>query len=854
MFRLALRTLRFRTGGFIATFIAMFFGTAIVMACGGLMESGIRTDVTPQRLAGAAVVVTGETTWALPKQNPADEEEDSESATLSERVALDDELVAKVGAVPGVATAIGDVSFPVSVLGERGPVGDGALGHGWDSAELMPYRVSDGGEPGRGEVVLEAAMAREAGASVGDEITVAAHGVAESYRVAGIATSTVNTTRHGMFFSAEDLPSLVAHPGTVDSIGVLAEPGTDLGALRQRIADALPGEPVVTLVGGDRGMAEFPEAQRSQENVIVIAAVFGGLAIMVAMFVVASTLGLTVQHREREMALMRAIGTTPGQLRRMVLGEAMMVSVLATALAMLPGSLLGQWLFEQLAEGGVVPSVVRFHQGWVPVVVAAGAALLTAFGAALVAARRAASARPTEALVEASVQRRWLTPFRFIGALLCFGGGIALAIVTMTVMTGPIAASTAGPSVMLWAIGLAFIAPGITKLVTTVVAGPIRALSGLAGWLATLNAKARAVRMAAAVTPIMLATGIATANIYLQTTQADAAEKAFTENLRADVVLSSSTGGLAPEVLGAVRSVPGVAGASEFATSTGFVERPYDNGQAEEGSPVQGVTADSVAATTAVSLTAGRLEDLTGDTVALPDEQARRIGREVGDTITMRMGDRSQVDVRVVALFTARPGFELVLMPASLVTAHTTSGLPAQILVRAAPGVDLGQLTSALAERTREWPGVGVADRGVLTANFAQDQKTGAWVNYLMVGMIITYTAISVVNTLVMATARRRREFGLQRLTGATRGQVMRMMTVEAALVAGVGVLLGSIVSLTTLVPFSIVVSDTPVPSGPLWIYLAIVGTVGVLTLVSTLLPARAAMRARPAEAATNPE
>ncbi|MFG2247971.1 hypothetical protein [Spirillospora sp. NPDC048823] len=46
MFRLALRTLRFRKGGFAASFAALFLGVVIVTACGGLMESGIRTTST----------------------------------------------------------------------------------------------------------------------------------------------------------------------------------------------------------------------------------------------------------------------------------------------------------------------------------------------------------------------------------------------------------------------------------------------------------------------------------------------------------------------------------------------------------------------------------------------------------------------------------------------------------------------------------------------------------------------------------------------------------------------------------------------------------------------------------------
>ena len=117
MLRVALRALRFRAGAFIATFLAMTFGALIVMACGGLMETGIRTEVPAQRLAAAPLVVTGSQTYQLPKQNPDDPEEDTESGTLPERVRLDSDLLPKIESVPGVASAVGDLTFPTVVTG-----------------------------------------------------------------------------------------------------------------------------------------------------------------------------------------------------------------------------------------------------------------------------------------------------------------------------------------------------------------------------------------------------------------------------------------------------------------------------------------------------------------------------------------------------------------------------------------------------------------------------------------------------------------------------------------------------------------------------------------------------------------
>src|SRR5512132_3318816 len=130
MWRLALAPLRYRRAGLGATFRAMALGTAIVLACGGLMETGIRTAVPPQRLAAAAVVVTGNQTYQLPKANPADKEEDPGSATLVERVRVDAGLVATIQTVPGASKAVGEVSFPATALANGRPAAEATQAQG----------------------------------------------------------------------------------------------------------------------------------------------------------------------------------------------------------------------------------------------------------------------------------------------------------------------------------------------------------------------------------------------------------------------------------------------------------------------------------------------------------------------------------------------------------------------------------------------------------------------------------------------------------------------------------------------------------------------------------------------------
>jgi putative ABC transport system permease protein len=680
-------------------------------------------------------------------------------------------------------------------------------------------------------------------------------GGSHDFQVVGLATARTADPAT-MFFADSEADALLEQPGKTDVIGVLPSAGTDLDALAQRIGSVLNGARAIVLTGDDRGQAEFVGALQGGDDLVILAGVFGGMAIAVAIFVVGITLGLSIQLRQRELALLRAIGSTPNQLRRMILAEITMVSVLATGLAIIPGQLLGRWLVRQMAGSGLLSPEIEFHQGWIPTVSAIGIGLLTALAAGFFAANRAARARPTEALAEAATPRRWLNWFRLVCAVLCFGGASALAIVTITVMAGPVAASTAGPSAILWACGFALLGPGLGRVCTALFGRLLRTFTGLAGHLALVNARAGKIRLAGAMVPIMLATGMAVAMIYLQTTSAADAASAYTASLRADAVLTSTTGGVPADLVDTVRAVPGVSTASAFVTSTGYLTEP--DSDSEDGDdevddfPLQGVSADAAAQTTATVVAQGSLTALTGDTIALPTDVAADQNVRLGQTVSIRLGDGTMLTPRLVALSTAPRGYDTILMPAALVAAHTTTGLVPQILVRAVPGTSPAQLAANLTGLAATEPGLVVAGRDVLADEFADQEQTGQWVNYLLIAMIVGYAVIALVNTLIMTTTRRRREFALQRLIGSTSRQIVRMMTVEGVLVAINGIVLGTAIGAAVLVPFGLAADGSPMPHGPWWIYLAVVVGALVLSVGATILPTVAALRAPAAEAAVS--
>ncbi|WP_166462854.1 ABC transporter permease [Amycolatopsis acidicola] len=126
------------------------------------------------------------------------------------------------------------------------------------------------------------------------------------------------------------------------------------------------------------------------------------------------------------------------------------------------------------------------------------------------------------------------------------------------------------------------------------------------------------------------------------------------------------------------------------------------------------------------------------------------------------------------------------------------------------------------------------------------DAATIASANYLVVAMVIAFCAIAVVNTLIAATRDRRREFGLLRVVAATPRQVLGMVSAEALLTALLGIVLGTLASLVTIVPYSLVKLHTPTPAGSPWTYAGITGGAIVLAFAATLPGTANSVRAQP--------
>src|SRR5215471_7807557 len=532
MLRLAILSARGRLGTFTGALVALLAASVLAMAWGMQLESMLRTHPPVERYAAAAAVVTG--------QQRAGTDQD---VLLTERARVSSALTARLAAVPGVRAAIGDVSVPARLGGRA------VVAHGWGSAALTPYVLSAGRPAIRPNEVVTGYPA-----VLGARLSLAATQSTRTVTVVGVARPRHPVSQQtAIFLTDAGATRLAGHPGEVDAIGVLAAPGVDITRLRA----AAPGAQV--LPGAARGQAEYPELQNTRQTLIPVTAAFGGLALFIAMFVVASTLGLSIQQREREIALLRAVAATPGQIRRMIAWEAGIVALIGSAAGIWPGILLGRALARALVRHGVAPPNFALHTDWLPAVAVIGCAVTTALLAVLAAGRRAARVPPTLALTDAAIEPRLLGPGRIIGGLIALASAIPLFTISTTTTTPETAAATSELSAIFLVVAAAFLGPIVAKAVARLLAPALAALSPAGGFLASANLGAATRRFSSASTPLVLTIAL-TCTLFFSTTTID---HATTQQRRAGL-----TGQLA--ITSAGPGLPAAALADTRATRSAF--------------------------------------------------------------------------------------------------------------------------------------------------------------------------------------------------------------------------------------------------------------------------------------------
>ncbi|MEU4419088.1 FtsX-like permease family protein [Actinoplanes sp. NPDC024001] len=809
--------LRHRPGSALATLLALTVGAMILASMAVLIESGLLHRPEPRRYAAADLVI------ARPELTVTSK--DFDGTTLTNRVTLPEGgtlpagLTQRLRQVPGVTAAVADRAIPLFTT--AGP----AVGRGWDSASLAPYRLVAGEAPHQDdEVVLDAAIA--AGSSPGTRTELVVGGVAVSYRVSGIA----ETGAAQVFFTEGRATALAPRPDHVDAIGLTMAPEADRAAVRRLAAEA--GAEVYT--GDARGRLERTDDTAAADLLVQIGASFGGYVVLLVVFVAAGTVGLSVRHRRRDFALLRAVAATPAQVRRMVMAEAALIGAAGVALGVPAGLLATRWVWRELTTRGFLPEGFPPAAGFLSVAFVALITILVAVLAALFAARRVTGIRPVEALGEVAVEPGGRGRVRLIIGLVTLTGAAGSSAVAVGA-GGQVALAGAIGVLYLYVTAVALLAPWINRAATRLLQPLLPRIWGAAGHLAVANLRANARGTATVLTGLVLSVGFGGSVWFLQ----DNLERSTLIQAREGQLASwalSSPAGLAPTTAAKVRGLPGVESTTAV-RQTSVVVKIF--GGEVETVPVTAV--DDVS-TFDLGVTDGSMADLHGQAMAVSGIRAGSQGWDLGEEVSLWLGDGTPVTLRVAAIYDRGLGFGDIVLPHDAVTGHTARDTDDEVLVKMEPGAVPDPSLATLG------PAATLIDTDRRTGRLAADLALSAWLNKMLVGVMVGYAVLSVANTMVMAALARRRELALLRIVGVTPGQARRMVHAEQAGLLGVALVIGGTIAALTLVAVVRALTGDLVPYVPTLGVVIVVGGTALLALTTTILPIGRLLRVPPLE------
>ncbi|MCX5559573.1 ABC transporter permease [Streptomyces sp. NBC_00038] len=614
----------------------------------------------------------------------------------------------------------------------------------------------------------------------------------------------------------------LAHPHPVDSelIAELRELGQVRvdGDVRDAVGVDAPvaavrglvGDRGRVLTGDDRHQAD-PSAARDAEALVGVNSLLGtaaGVTAFVSVFVTASTFAFVVALRRREFGLLRMAGATPGQVRRMVLGEAVAVGLVASAVGCVLGSWSAPWLVRALVDGGVAPSwfALPGSVSW-PYQVAYGTGVLVAVAGAWAASRRAARIGPVEALREASVDTG-VMPWsrRAVGFTLLAAG---LGLLAWTLGTDPAALlkrKTYVTQPMVLITGVAALAPVLVRPVVRLIRLP-----GAAGLLIRENAATSVRRTAAVAAPVLVTVALAGSLLGSAATVTGARATEAREQTRGEFVVTGEGLGDGSVVAGAT--------VSASASTAVFVR---EEGTALVRSDARAVSDVAAFASVArLPVVAGDVRDLDDSSIVVNEEWERH---EVGSWVRVWLGDGRPARLRIAAVLAQGTGDN-----GAYVTAANAPGATVDRLdVRVAHGAD----RAAVAEALRSTGGTVRPTSAWLTATHPHTSPQTRLGLLVVLGIALVYTGISLAGTLLMATSARGAELRSLRLAGATHGQVLRVVAGETVVGVGVGALLGGAVAGVNLAGLAVALGRLSAPVGVGVPWGVVAGCVGVCLVI----------------------
>lgn len=863
MLRTTLAGLRLHKSRYVTTVLAILLG---VMFVSGTMVFADTLNASYEKsVMGSATSVD---TIAVPTEPEFDPES---TEPPEEPVPFTDEQLDAVRALPEVAEAGGTLQGRSVLLDAEGravgfmPPAALALG------EVSRFSADEGSLPENGdEIALATSTAEQTDFAVGDTVTVLdPEGDERDFTVTGLVEFGVDRSYSSAGAMVFDPDTAREMTGVTDytEIDVLAAEGYT----PQEVTDAVAAElgAAAEVRTGEQVGLEIAESSGGQTALIRTALLlFAFIAMFVAGIVIYNTFAILIAQRQRELALLRCVGAKRGQVFRSVLIESVVVGLVSSALGVLAGVGVGMagaaYGGPLLGSGEAVPVVIT------PAAILVGLAVgtvVTVFSA-LVPATRATRVAPLAALrtsATAAGLEKGTGWIRVTCGLLAFA--IAAALVGLTQMMGP---GTTGLVIVTGAaliafVGVVVLGPLLVRGIVRVVGVPLRRM-GVPSMLAVDNStrspRRAATAMIALTVGATLITGYSVVSASLESTLNEQLEERYPVEYQISPQLSieeleggteeagdaSSDGGSgdgsapveepeSPTVPDEVKAALEGQSAVDKVISQRNAYVETDGGQSV---PVYTYPGAEISVDFASDTVEGDVADIGPGRATVTERHAEGAG--VGDTLTLPAEDGQELSVEIVAVVEdMQPLSGVTLHPEDFAAAFPSLDGDNRLFVGAAEGADAAEVRDAVFTAVEGHPTMQVMSMAEMKNQFTEMMNIAFYTIAAMLGLAIIIAVFGISNTMALSVLERTRESALLRALGLARGQLRRMLSVEAVLLcligAGIGIALGVVfgwaAGASALEDMSLTV-----PFGQIAVFIVIAVLAGLL---ASVLPARRA-------------
>lgn len=701
-----------------------------------------------------------------------------------------------------------------------------------------------------GEIAISSSAASGTTLKVGDTVRVRSGSDAAPHtaRVVGLVDAAADP-RYGsapyIFAGRSDVTDWTGESG-YDELDVAGQAAASDDHVRAEVAGIVGGSFVVR-TGDEQGEALLAQATGGVDLLGTLLLAFALVALFVSALVIGNTFAILIARRRRDTALLRCVGATGRQVRRLALVEAFVVGLVGALAGVGIGIALAAVLARlanRSAGLGLPPLALALEPA--PLVVPAVAGVVVTVLAASLPVWRAGRVAPLEALRPAlpAVGRSKASVVRLLIALLLTLGGTALLV------GGP---GVAGESALMQGLLVAMVGgavsfAGILLLASRYVPAVARLLGSLPGRvagppgeLAVDNAVRNPSRAAA--TSAALLVGVTLIAMMLVGGQSASTSVAheIDSHYPVDVMVSGSTDHLPADAVDRVERLPQVVAAARLPRATVDITGPGAHPGAE-GMPLTGLPANVARALREPALLAAA----TPGTLLVDRDVAQDAGLTTGERVTVKAGERHTALVVHVG---GRLPYPYLATEADL-RRLAPQATVADLWLRLGEGADVPKTMDAVSAAAANVPGLLVSGSAPERAELNQALDVVLLVVTALLGISVLIAVVGVGNTLSLSVLERTRESALLRAIGLTRGQLRLTVAIEALILAAVGGVLGTVLGIGygwAGVRAMVGTDSTVILSVP-WARLGLVVALALVAgLLASVLPARRAARVAPA-------